>query len=69
VTWIHIWIIIRIKKKSWSVFALNKNQDPDPDQSDKLDPDMHQLADDKPKCMEYESFLALYQGFEPLFGS
>ncbi len=39
----------------------NKNQDPDPDQhqSDKLDPesdpDPHQLADDKPKCMEYES--------------
>jgi hypothetical protein len=27
---------------------------PDPYQSDKLDPDLHQLADDKPKCMEYE---------------
>jgi hypothetical protein len=40
--------------------------DPDPHQSDKLDPDAHpdphqsdkldplQFADDKPKCMEYE---------------
>jgi hypothetical protein len=28
----------------------------DPHQSDKLgpDPDPHQFADDKPKCMEYE---------------
>jgi hypothetical protein len=29
-------------------------QDPDPYQRDKLDPDSHQFADDKPKCMEYE---------------
>jgi hypothetical protein len=30
--------------------------DPDPDlhQNDKLDPDPHQCADDKPKCMENE---------------
>jgi hypothetical protein len=36
---------------------INKNQDPDPHQSDKLDPadpDLHQFADDKLKCMEYE---------------
>jgi hypothetical protein len=26
----------------------------DPQKSDKLDPDPHQFADDKPKCMEYE---------------
>jgi hypothetical protein len=24
------------------------------DQNDNLDPDPHQLADDKPKCMEYD---------------
>jgi hypothetical protein len=31
--------------------------DPDPHQGDKLDPDPdpHQFADDKPKCMKYES--------------
>ncbi len=28
--------------------------DPDPHQSDKLDQDLHQFTDDKPKCMEYE---------------
>ncbi len=27
---------------------------PDPHQSDKLDPDPNQFADDKPKRMEYE---------------
>jgi hypothetical protein len=34
--------------------ASNKNQDPDPHQSDKLDPDQDplQFADDKPKCIE-----------------
>jgi hypothetical protein len=36
--------------------AANKNQDPDPHQSDKLDPepdqDPHRFADDKPKCMQ-----------------
>ncbi len=40
---------------------------PDPYQSDKLDPDPHQFVDDKPKCME--PIWALFQGFEPLFGS
>jgi hypothetical protein len=39
---------------------------PDPHQSDKLDPDPHQFADDKPKS---EPILALFQGFEPLFGN
>jgi hypothetical protein len=39
-------------------------------------PDPHQLkiriqmiADDKPKCMEYEPIRELFQGFERLFGS
>jgi hypothetical protein len=45
--------------------------DPDPYQCDKLNPDpqTHQLTDDKPKGMEYEPISALFQGFEPLFGS
>jgi hypothetical protein len=45
--------------------------DPDPYQCDKLNPDpqTHQLAVDKPKGMEYEPISALFQGFEPLFGS
>jgi hypothetical protein len=35
----------------------------------KLDsePDPHQFADVKPKCMEYEPILVLFQGFEPFF--
>jgi hypothetical protein len=32
-------------------------------------PDPHQFADDKPNCMENEPISALFQGFEPLFGS
>jgi hypothetical protein len=34
----------------------NKNHDLDPQQSDKLEPDLgpHQFADDKPKCMGFE---------------
>jgi hypothetical protein len=35
-------MLIRIKVIGW------------PHQSDKLDPDPHQFADDKSKCMEYE---------------
>jgi hypothetical protein len=35
----------------------------------KLDPNPHHFADDKPKRMEYEPIWALFQGFEPLFGS
>jgi hypothetical protein len=34
-----------------------------------VDLDPHQFADNKPKCMEYEPVLALFQGFEHLFGS
>jgi hypothetical protein len=33
--------------------------DPEPD------PDARQFVDVKPKCMEYEPILALFQGFEP----
>jgi hypothetical protein len=49
---------------AWIRVKLNGRMDPDPDQSDKperdlhrsdkLDPDSHQFAEDKPKCMEYE---------------
>jgi hypothetical protein len=31
------------------------------------DPDPHHFEDDKPKCMEFESILALFQGFEHLW--
>jgi hypothetical protein len=41
---------------------------PDPHQRDKLDPDPHQFAGDKPKCMGYEPLVALFHRFEPLFG-
>ncbi len=40
--------------------------------SEKSNPDLHlhpdplQFADDKPKCMDYEPILSLFQGFEPL---
>ncbi len=37
-------------------YASSKNQDPDPHRSDKLDPEPHQLAYGKSKCMEYEPF-------------
>jgi hypothetical protein len=47
----------------------NSVANPDPDQSDKLDPDPHQFGDDEPKCMEHEPICALFQGFEPLFES
>ncbi len=45
--------------------------DADSHQSDKLnpDPDLHQFADDKQKCTEYEPIRALFQGYEPLFGN
>jgi hypothetical protein len=58
---------------SGSTSASNKNPDPhmDPHHRDMLypEPDPHQFTDDKPKCMEYEPILALFQGFDPLFGS
>jgi hypothetical protein len=49
----------------------NDKLDSDPHQCDKLeaDPDPHQFADDEPKCMEYVPIWAIFQGFEPLFGS
>ncbi len=31
------------------------------------DPDLHQFADVKLKCMKYEPVLALFQGFDPFF--
>ncbi len=33
------------------------------------DPDPHQFTDDKQKCREYVPIWALFQEFEPLFGS
>jgi hypothetical protein len=39
----------------------------DPHHFDNLDP--HQFADDKPKCMDNEPVLALFQGFALFFGS
>jgi hypothetical protein len=46
---------------------LDPHPHPDPHESYKPnpEPDQHQFADVKPKCME---ILALFQGFEPLFG-
>jgi hypothetical protein len=48
----------------------NLDPHPNPHHSDILEPeqDPHQFAHEKPKCMEYEPILALFQGFEPLFG-
>jgi hypothetical protein len=57
-------IRIRIVFVTWirirSASASDKKPDPDPHQSDKLDPDPHLFTDDKPKCMEYETILALF---------
>jgi hypothetical protein len=45
----------QIEIRSAAGSASNKNQDPYPHRSDfKPDPDPHQFADDKPKCMEFE---------------
>jgi hypothetical protein len=43
----------------------HKMKNPHPDTSDNLDlkPDPHQFADDKPKCVEYEPILAIFQRF------
>jgi hypothetical protein len=43
-----------------SVNILDSVVDPDPHQSDKLDPNPQQFADDKIKCMEYEPILAKF---------
>jgi hypothetical protein len=37
-----------------------EREDLDPHQSDKLDPNPQQFADDMLKCMEYESTLAKF---------
>jgi hypothetical protein len=63
-------IRIRIKVISWmentaresmgmcrdgaEIVDFSKSSSQHPHQSDKLDPDPHQFADNKPKCMEYE---------------
>jgi hypothetical protein len=49
----------------------NLDPHPYPHQSDKLEPDPnpHPFAGRKPKYVEYEPILALFQGFEPFFGS
>jgi hypothetical protein len=47
--------VCRSEFASGSAFASNKNEDPDPHQSDMLDPESHQFADDKAKRMDYES--------------
>jgi hypothetical protein len=51
-----LWIRIRLKLKGRirNRIRTNVKQDPDPLQSDKLDLDPHQFADDKPNCMENE---------------
>jgi hypothetical protein len=65
VLWMRICIRIRIRiiLVTWIRIRIRIKLDPEPD------PDMHQFADDKSKCMEYETILALFQWFEPLFGS
>ncbi len=40
---------------------------PHPDPNLDPDTDPHQFADVKPKCMEYEPILSLFQEFEPFF--
>ncbi len=73
--WIRIRIRIRIIFLTWIRIRIKKNLDPhlDPHQSDKLDPetdpDLHQFGDDNPKYLEYDTIWALFQGFDPLFGS
>jgi hypothetical protein len=48
------------KIRIWIHIIIHK-LDPEPDS------DLHQFADVKPKCMEYEPILALFQEFEPFF--
>jgi hypothetical protein len=43
-----------VKKETKNFGCVWKRVDPHPHQSDKLDPDPDQFADDKLKCMEYE---------------
>ncbi len=53
--------IICIINSAMPVVDPDSLPDPDPHQSDKLDPD--QFADDKPMSMEYEPISAFFQGF------
>jgi hypothetical protein len=69
-----VWIQIPIRKDPHHFGNLDPNLNPHLHQIKiricikiyKLDPDTdpHQFADVKPKCMEYEPVLALFQGFE-----
>ncbi len=45
-----------------SASEANKNQDPDQHQSDKMDPDPYQFANDKPKCMSMNLFEHFFSG-------
>jgi hypothetical protein len=65
VLWIRIRIRIRIDPHHFGKLVPH----PDPHQIDLLDPDPHKVSDDKPQSMEYEPICALFQEFEPLFGS
>ncbi len=60
-----LWIRIRIHKDPYQIKIRIRTKicklDPEPD------PNSHQFADVKPKCIEYEPILALFQGFEPFF--
>ncbi len=60
---------IRIRMDPHQSDKLDPNPNPDQHQSDKLVTDPHQYRDDKPNCMEYVPISAIFQGFEPLFGS
>jgi hypothetical protein len=50
----ELWIQIRIRISLVTQIRIRIKQDPDPHQSDKLNLDPHQFADNKPKCMEFE---------------
>jgi hypothetical protein len=50
---------IKIRTGSASKLPYKLDQEPGPDQ----------FTDDKPKCSKYAPIRALFQGFEPLFGS
>jgi hypothetical protein len=66
---------IRIRKDPHHFGNLDPHPDPHPHQIKiririkifKLDPELHQFADVKRKCMEYEPILALFQEFEHFF--
>jgi hypothetical protein len=69
-----LWIRIQIPKDSHHFGNLDPHPDSHPHQlkiririkiytlDPELDPDPHQFADFKPKCMEYEPILELFKG-------